>query len=421
MEISKVSKKLTSILMPDFSKFLKKKSYKYQKDMDALLKPLYESVLTADHIIAQSWDTPVIKVNYQSKRHLKNIQHCSLLTSEFVPSLIQNYIQTHIQGVLTYSATIGRRKYTIHFYLMNKKQVQNINNLDKLAFKMFVWLKFASSYSSQKCNKTLNIHCYLTPFKKLIPSNSLEILGPNCANTAVSYVCTQKGEICLFREEELFKVFIHETFHSFGLDFSTMSTNSLNHKLSNLFPIESEFNLFESYTEFWATILNVVFTSFYSLEDKSKIENFYILCSFALDYEQFFSLLQCAKVLHYMGMDYSNLFSNNLPSKHMRKYLYKENTNIFAYYVIKMMLIFYVRDFMLWCQKNNRNLLSFNKTNATLNSFLKFIKTKYKTHQLLVELDKICGLLKFLNRNIADKDNKFIMNTMRMSIIEMPH
>ena len=39
----------------------------------------------------------------------------------------------------------------------------------------------------------------------------------------------------------------------------------------------------------------------------------------------------------------------------------KENYNVFAYYVIKTILIHNFQDFLSWCQTHNTSLLQFNK------------------------------------------------------------
>ena len=36
-------------------------------------------------------------------------------------------------------------------------------SIDKLVYKMIMWLKFVSNYARAKCSKTLKIYCYMTP------------------------------------------------------------------------------------------------------------------------------------------------------------------------------------------------------------------------------------------------------------------
>ena len=101
-------------------------------------------------------------------------------------------------------------------------------------------------------------------------------------------------------------MFIHETFHSLGLDFSSMSNTVLNNKIKTIFPINSNFNLYEAYTEFWASIMNCVFTSYF-MSKGSGIKEFYLYAEYCVGFEQFFCLFQCVKDLDFMGLHYKNL------------------------------------------------------------------------------------------------------------------
>ena len=56
-------------------------------------------------------------------------------------------------------------------------------------------------------------------------------------------------------------------------------------------------------------------------------------------------------------------------------FLYKEKTNVFPYYILKMILLYNTNDFILWCKKNNTyNILNFDKTPKTFNSLFLFPK-----------------------------------------------
>ncbi len=54
----------------------------------------------------------------------------------------------------------------------------------------------------------------------------------------------------IFRKKEWFKVFIHEAFHNFGLDFSNMNLSQVQQRFRQWFPISSKFNIYEGFTEF---------------------------------------------------------------------------------------------------------------------------------------------------------------------------
>ena len=70
----------------------------------------------------------------------------------------------------------------------------------------------------------VSIHLFMTDFKKEIPKSTVDVIDVMNVNSGLSDVCQRDSEIIIYRKEEWFKVFIHETFHSLGLDFSNYST-----------------------------------------------------------------------------------------------------------------------------------------------------------------------------------------------------
>ena len=49
--------------------------------------------------------------------------------------------------------------------------------------------------------------------------SSAEILSPDIVNTGLTRRCATDNEVVIYRQEEWFKVLIHELIHGFGLDF----------------------------------------------------------------------------------------------------------------------------------------------------------------------------------------------------------
>jgi hypothetical protein len=93
--------------------------------------------------------------------------------------------------------------------------------------------------------------------------------------------------------------------------------------------------------------------------------------------------------------------------------IYKEDTNVLAYYIIKMILIYNYKDFLYWCKKNNNNLLYFKKTEQNKYSFLNFIKKKYKNKEMLKDINN----MKYFIDNLNIKNN-FILYNLRMTLLE---
>jgi hypothetical protein len=63
---------------------------------------------------------------------------------------------------------------------------------------------------------------------------------------------------------------MHETFHNFALDFSDMNSQSTicKERILSIFPVNSNVNLYEAYTEFWAEFMNALFCSYYLTMNK---------------------------------------------------------------------------------------------------------------------------------------------------------
>ena len=85
-----------------------------------------------------------------------------------------------------------------------------------------------------------------------------------------------------------------------------------------------------------------------------------------LQAEVAFSLHQMNKVLTYMGVDYIDLINGN---GHIK---FKEETNVFCYYVLKTLILFYWSDFVGdYCGG------SF-KFRGDIDTFIDFVREKYK-------------------------------------------
>ena len=244
----------------------------------------------------------------------------------------------------------------------------------------------------------------------------MDILGVEHCNSAVTTSCALDGVIVVYRKEEWFKVFVHESFHSLGLDFSTFSCHKLNKKLAVLFPIKSEMNVFEAYSEFWATIINCLFCAYNLLDNKLNDRDFLLYSDFCIQFERIFSLFQMVKVLNFMGISYQHLFEKNEISDVARCYLYKENTNVFSYYIVKCILLYNYNAFLAWCEQNNINTLRFDKYENNLNKFYTFIKSHYNNPLFLADYKK---MRMFFLKNKSNKQMGELFNTMRMTICEL--
>jgi hypothetical protein len=336
------------------------------------------------------------------------------------PPEVRKHIDEYSIGSLKYSFNLFNRNIEIIFILEILDEPMWIEKYNKYVDYMLVWLYIVDMNSSRNCATHLKIYIYHTSLLKMVPNSNIEILNENHVNTAFTRTCPINSEIVVFRKEEWFKVFMHETFHNFGLDFSDMNLLSCNEKILNIFPVNSEVNLYESYTECFARLMNALFCSFINMKDKNDINEFLSNAHFFIDFERIFAFFQMVKILNFMGLTYKDLYDKNKISENMRKTLYRENTNVLSYYVITLILLNNYQDFLSWCNINNMSLLQFKKTNKNLDKYCNLIEKKYKSKSMLEGIECMEDLyIKMLKSNKRNKNLNYLVRSLRMTICEL--
>jgi hypothetical protein len=247
---------------------------KHCKSTNSILHHLYKDVYKSYEKLLELKKTPFLQVSIKKINNIHEISKPKFFSNDSFPSSIREHIDNASIYELSYTFPIVERHITIHFILEdgNPKKDEKIYN--KYVDLIIMWLFILNDYSSQKCSKQLTIFLYFTSLQKQLPSSNIEILDQHNVNTAFTTTCPVQSEIVVFRKEEWFKVFIHETFHNFALDFSDMSTEECHSKILSIFKVNSTVNLFEAYTEFWAEILHSLFCSFFLLKNKNNFKEF---------------------------------------------------------------------------------------------------------------------------------------------------
>jgi hypothetical protein len=312
---------------------------------------------------------------------------------------------------LMYDFSLFERQIKIIFVTENNIEHQ-ISTFNKYVDSILLWLFILNEYSSKYCSKNITIYLYFTSHEKHVPKTNTEVLDQINVNSAFTTTCQVDSEIVIFRKEEWFKVLIHETFHNFGLDFSDSNTSCKN-EILQIFPVNSEVNLYESYTECWAEIINAALCSFYTIKNKN-VNHFIKEFQVYILYEIKYSFFQLVKILDFMGLQYEDLYSKSEYSKITRDTLYKENTNVLSYYVIKTVLINNFQGFLSWCNKHNFSIMQFKKTPANQIEFCKFIKRNYKSKSMINNVNAIEQL--FQNKKV---NKGYIMTNLRMTVCEL--
>ena len=410
MNLSKNSKELILFFTKNNYINHTKQSYKTRE----ILTVLYKEILEAyNYIIKRNIYNYSIKKIQTAKQIIKPKN----FNSNSFPELVRRHIDETTMTEICYTFSLYDRNVKIYFVTETDETHINIKLYNKYIQAISIWLYILNIYSSKECSKTITIYLYLTSLEKILPNSNIDILDAINVNTAFTTTCPVDSEIVVFRKEEWFKVLIHETFHNFGLDFSMMNCSSINQCILNIFKVNSEVNSFEAYTEFWAEIMNALFCSFYALKNVNDINEFLSNSEFFINFEITYSFFQLTKTLNFMGLSYTDLYSNTKHSTILRENLYKENTNVLSYYIIKTVMLNNYQGFLDWCNKNNLSLINFKKTTGNLNEFCKFIEKNYKKQSML---DNIYGTKKLVSKIKKKKgNNKYILSNLRMSICEL--
>jgi hypothetical protein len=380
----------------------------------ALLRELYNEIIQAYNYCKKKTDYKIaIKKIVTSSQITKPLN----FNAKSFPEMVRNHIDEYMMSEISFSFSLEDRNIKINFIVEHDNIELKVNLYQRYTETICMWLYILNIYSSKECVKNLNIYIYLTSLEKNLPNSNIHILDEINVNTAFTTTCPKDSEIVVFRKEEWFKVFIHETFHNFGLDFSMMNNEIVNNCILNIFKVNSQVNSYEAYTEFWAEIINATFCSFYSINNKNDINEFLSNFEFYINFERIYSLFQLVKTLDFMGLTYSDLYSESRHSIILRENLYKEKTNVLSYYIIKTVLLNNYQGFLSWCNKNNLSLLDFKKTIGNLREFCTFIDKNYKKQSLLSDIYETQNLFSKIKRKKGDY--KYILSNLRMSICEL--
>ena len=365
----------------NIQEFLKKidlPAFHFSKKAKSVIKKLYEQATNADAMTPKYTKTPVTAFPKGSSYEY-----------------MDNSIKTHIEGLQKQTTKVELivqdRVYTI-FFVIPKGTAAHI---DKYVKKINTWLQVASLYAKPGCSKTVTVYLYLTDLMKQLPEKDGFILDAENANTAFTTSCQPATEIILYRREEWFKVFIHESFHNLGLDF--IGSEDVKKKLFAIFPVKSEFKLYETYTEMWAELLNIIF-----IQSSSQQQLESLRLEHDIQTEQKFSLFQTAKILDHFGMTYSDIFDKKKQKK------YKENTEIFCYFILKTLLLYNCNDFIEWLHDHENPVP--NKVEKFIDDLIipRYNETKFI--EKINELQQKCKPI-FTNRSV-------IGATLRMTALE---
>ena len=398
MQLTKESEKLIKTILDNNFFNLSKNNEKTEKIKKIIFGDIKSSYLFTNNLINNIRLNPIIL------KEKPNV----MVHSKYVPNDIKKDIINFYKWNLIYTIKIQDKSLKIIFGVKS----ESFNKLlyDNKVKHIIALVKFYLLYVKNNTIKKITLHLYLTPYKKMLPTNSLDILSPEHCNSALTYPCSENVGIFIFRSEEWFKVLGHEIMHAFCLDFSMFELNTIQKEMKKIFPIKSDFLISETYAEFWANYVNCSFISYNQYATENNYNDYKVYFNILYNFEKYFAFVQCIKILKHLNLTYELLYDTEINKN--ANVLYKEKTNVFCYYILKIIFYHFDREFLMLCYKNNDNIIHFDMTKQNVFRILNFIKKNHDSSDLIDNIKKIENTLE----NHAN--NTFFMQNNRMTINE---
>lgn len=321
---------------------------------------------------------------------LQNNFNTSVFSTTIMSVPIKETIHSNMVSQTIYTCNINAQKITLKLGVIKGTPFTKIE-LEEFARKVFSWLYVCNKYSSKNCKGSNTIEIYFTEHKKGFPNNSTKVLSPQHVNSGYSYVCSPNNTIVVFRLEEWFKVFIHESLHSYGLQPISHIETEIDNALCQIIPLKADIKVCEAYVETWARIINATYSAIYH----SNENDFNTILDFTLRVESIFSVVQSYRVLSFLDLTYSQVTD---PACIYASTIYKEQTNVFSYYVLCSAFMFNPYSFISWCANNNPNLLQFTNTPEGGKRFCVYMTEALRNHKTQELMNKFTHLE---NRNFG--------------------
>jgi hypothetical protein len=410
MSLTKMSSTFLKLLLPHINKITHHKD----KNIDNIVRKIYKNIKSSNEYYdtifkGKDINKNVIRLNEENRDDI--LESFSLLkSSTYVPDNIKNFIKKNIKCIETYNFVINNISFTIEFIVCDNKDHQIYLK------KIIVLLNFLLSFFIPQIS-SLKISLCFTDKKKILPEVKKEILSKEHINTALTFACKKDGEILLYRKEEWYKVLIHELMHSLCFDFALLNMNSnIKNLIKSMFKVNSDFQITETYSEFWANLFHTSIISFLSLSNKNDFDDFILNFRILNEFEKYYSLFSCIKVLDHMGLSYDDITSDDITKKSKSLSLYKEDTNVFAYHILKSVWLFNTEDMLLWFDKYNDELIFSKKDDKYVIDLLKKTKKLYRMKEYIKNIKFIEKLFHSIKN---DGDYKELINSLRMTIVEV--
>ncbi len=250
-------------------------------------------------------------------------------------------------------------------------------NIDAMMRQIVTWFCFIVPFVRPDCDCShhTDVFLLLTSHDSVMP-NSGEKLVVDDLFSAYTYTCRKNNEMFIMRQSVWLKALIHESFHTFGIDFSDADFESAKTIIRKLFPgitQNVEIRLYESYTDIWATICYVLLNiggggrNKHTVKTKNRVVRSLRLRANTVPFRTIerelhrqccFAVLQSAKMFRHTKTDMESLLSRNGK--------YEESLMVFSYHVLRPIYMSDLNRFIEWTARHNdtRDYMRFRKENV---------------------------------------------------------
>jgi hypothetical protein len=286
------------------------------------------------------------KNSYNKRRYVKEDQNHSIVENEKEVNinklrdlyfLEDNFIKT-IDDHLKHKRKIvfdDETELSIYYDQDSNNAIMNIeeeliNNMKKYYIILREYMKSGifNPFNPYLHIKPVTIHYYPLNIPKVFPTNSDKIFTPRHVNTGCTYI--ENGEIYLWRQEEILKVFIHELMHAWKFDYGIIKIQDqyITDKIKRNTIVKDSVNLNEAYNEIWAELFLLLFHNSNDLKKKINRE---------IQRQSTYNFYQIDRIREWIGMkDWKDLFIKEKQEKQEKQMSqFPQNTNVFSYYCLK--------------------------------------------------------------------------------------
>lgn len=405
----------------------------FQKHIYDILDNIYD-ILGKDLHTIHNLRTVYDNNTREYKRLIRNVYNKHFSNNPYIDNNIKEYIRNKPGSLITYQLPFKDKTITINLIKYSKISPKQLKNFDNLVKNMMAQIYLINHLTKNNtCSEdSLNVYLFLTPFKRELEKSQEKVLGASNANGGFCYGCVSNGDIVVYRQEEVFKVFSHELVHNFGVDgyiwqFMTQVKvkNTKEYLIYNKFldnfnlGRENNIGIQESLVEFWGEFFNNAIYSFVYSKScnlstyKQEFKFYTQVFETVMKFEIIHSFLQTAKIISHNRLNYIDILSTN-----NNKPVYKENTHIFSYYILKLYILFGYKEFInSQISLTRENGLFFNNSLQNMQKFFNYMSSVSKNSYLLQNIKFMRELYTSI-RVLKTKNLNFLLNNLRMSVLE---